>query len=264
MSRNLILFGAATWLLRRLVFLDNAVWSFCLVPPLSLLPDRLTLLQRIQDAASRGYTHYATGQVSQARWPAVETKFASAYETDLAKSTRSRRRRAGQAVSLLYGCEPPPYQRDAPVVWVLVATAGKGRVHAREQLREFASQRIEVDGYELVHDGVSWSWRLTQARYRYWRERIHSIAARAPERRQIGQDQGGEFDVEIERVMAALYNMPGFRLVRRQAGKLVAFANGEWRRLRPATGPQIRKQTFLPYVQRLPNQKPPRKPSNDA
>ena len=66
-----------------------------------------------------------------------------------------------------------PYQRDAPVVWVLVATAGKGRVHAREQLREFASQRIEVDGYELVHDGVSWSWRLTQARYRYWRERIH-------------------------------------------------------------------------------------------
>ena len=60
--------------------------------------------------------------------------------------------------------------------------------------------------------------------------------------------------------MAALYNMPGFRLVRRQAGKLVAFANGEWRRLRPATGPQIRKQTFLPYVQRLPNQKPPRKP----
>ena len=64
--------------------------------------------------------------------------------------------------------------------------------------------------------------------------------------------------------MAALYNMPGFRLVRRQAGKLVAFANGEWRRLRPATGPQIRKQTFLPYVQRLPNQKPPRKPSNDA
>ena len=48
--------------------------------------------------------------------------------------------------------------------------------------------------------------------------------------------------------MAALYNMPGFRLVRRQAGKLVAFANGEWRRLRPATGPQIRKQTFLPYA----------------
>ena len=193
----------------------------------------------------------------------METKFASAYETDLAKSTRSRRRRAGQAVSLLYGCEPPPYQRDAPVVWVLVATAGKGRVHAREQLREFASQRIEVDGYELVHDGVSWSWRLTQARYRYWRERIHSIAARAPERRQIGQDQGGEFDVEIERVMAALYNMPGFRLVRRQAGKLVAFANGEWRRLRPPPALRSASKPSCPMCSACPTRSP-RKPSNDA
>ena len=102
----------------------------------------------------------------------METKFASAYETDLAKSTRSRRRRAGQAVSLLYGCEPPLPARRAR----RLGAGGhrrQGRVHAREQLREFASQRIEVDGYELVHDGVSWSWRFTQARYRYWRERIH-------------------------------------------------------------------------------------------
>ena len=223
-----------------------------------LLPDRLTLLQRVQGAATNGFTHYTTGQVSPARWPALGAKFAGAYETDLAKSTRSRRRQAGAAVSLLYGCEPPPYAPAAPIFWVLVATEGKGRVHAREQLREFAnpSQRIEVDGYELVHDSVSWSWRLTQKRYRYWRSLIHSIAAKAPDRRLIGTDLDGAFDVEIERVMDSIYNVPGFRLARRQAGHLVAFAKAEWRRLRPESGPQIRVRTFLPYVQRLPNQRP--------
>ena len=236
--------------------LDNPVWSFCLVPLMLLLPNRLTLLQRVQGAATNGFTHYTTGQVSPTRWPALCAKFASSYETNLSKSTRSRRRQAGEAVSLLYGCEPPPYGPAAPIFWVLVSTEGKGRVHAREQLRQFASQRIEIDGYELVHDGVSWSWRLTQKRYRYWRDQIHSIAAKAPDRRLIGTDQDGAYDVEIERVMGSIYNMPGFRLARRQAGHLVAFAKAEWRRLRPESGPQIRVRTFLPYVQRLPNQRP--------
>ena len=231
---------------------------------MSLLPNRLTLLQRVQDAASNNYSHYTPGQVGHERWPHLEAKFAGQYETDLAKSTRSRRRRAGQAVALLYGCEPPPYQIDAPVFWVLVATAGKGRVHAREELREFTSQRIEIDGFELVHDGVGWSWRMTQKRYHYWREKIHLIAARKPERRQLGTDLDGRYDAEIERVMNALYNQPGFRLVRRQVGHLVAFAKGEWTRLRPADGPKIRRREFLPYVQRLPNQKVSERPSDGA
>ena len=53
----------------------------------------------------------------------------------------------------------------------------------------------------------------------------------------------------------ALYNTPGFRLVRRQVGQLVTFARREWERLRPASGPKLNARTFLPYVTRLPNQR---------
>lgn len=218
-----------------------------------LLPDRLTLMQRVQDAARNGYEFYVTGQIERAKWERLEAKFAGAYDTDLPRSTRAKRRRAGCAVALHYGCEPPPYTPEAPVAWVLAVTEGKGRVHGREQLARFDAARVELDGYELVHDGVGWSWRLTQRRLNYWRERIHGVAALAPARRKTGFDAGGAVDPDIEAVMDALYHAPGFRLVRRQVGHLVAYARGEWKRLRPNDGVQIRERTFLPYVQRLPN-----------
>lgn len=228
-----------------------------------LLPNRLTLMQRIQDAARNGYTHYTVGQIERDKWPKLEAKFAGAYDTELPKSTRSKRRSAGESVSLLYGTEPPPYEPAAKVVWVLVVSEGKGRVHGREQLRELRHQRIELDGYELVHDGVGWSWQMTQKRVNYWRERIHACAARRPEYRSTGQDDAGAYDPEIERIMDALYNAPGFRLVRRQVGKLVAYAKAEWKRLRPA-GVQIRTRTYLPIVTRLPNQRQEKRPEAAA
>ena len=218
-----------------------------------LLPYRLTLMQRLQDAARNDYAFYTTGTIDRVKWEAFVAKMSGAYETDLPKSTRSKRRSAGEAVSLLYGCEPPPYADDQRICWVLVVSAGRGRVHGREQLLEFAKQRLELDGYELVHDGVGWSWRMTTKRYHYWRERIHAVAAKRPEKRSVGEDAEGTFDADIETVMDALYNAPGFRLVRRQVGHLVNYAKGEWKRLRPMTGVQIRSRSFLPYVQRLPN-----------
>lgn len=221
-----------------------------------LLPNRLTLMQRIQDAVKNDYTWYDLGDVSFSKWEAFQARIAGAYNTDMPKSTRSKRRSAGEAVVLLYGCEPPPFSSDAKVAWVMLVTDGKGRVHGREEgLREFKTNRLELDGYELVHDGVSWSWQMTRQRISYWRERINATAAMPPAQRSIGQDAAGSFDPDIERVMDALYHAPGFRLVRRQIGKLVAYAKGEWKRLRPDTGVQIRTRSFLPYVQRLPNQK---------
>ena len=82
---------------------------------------------------------------------------------------------------------------------------------------------------------------------------VHEISAAPPEHRQIRRDARGEFDAEIEALMDELYRAPGFRLMRRQIGKLVGFAHGEWRRLRPEGGPQIRPRTFLAYVTRRPN-----------
>ena len=218
-----------------------------------LLPDRLTLMQRLQDAARNGFTHYTLGQVEPAKWAKLATKFAHAYETDLSKATRSRRRRAGQAVALLYGASPPPYIEAGKVTWALVVTEGKGRVHEREQLRELRAERIELDGYELVHDGVSWSWRMTQKRYRYWQDRIREICTKPPARRAVAQRDGVTVDPDIEQVLDALYNAPGFRLVRRQVGQLVTYARREWQRVRPENGPQLHARSFLPYVRRLPN-----------
>lgn len=222
---------------------------------MTLLPDQLTLMQRIQDAAGNDYVWYTKGEIALEKWPQLEAKFAGRYEIDLSKSTRYRRRRAGQAVCLLYACSPWRRELRPRVTWVLVVTEGKGRVHGCEALRELRQDRLELDGYELIHDGKGWTWQMTRDRVRYWRERIHAIAAYNPEKRNIGQDMEGSFDVDIERVMDTLYRTPGFRRVRSQVGHLVCLARKEWRRLRPDSGVRIRERAFLPYVQRLSNAK---------
>lgn len=220
-----------------------------------LLPDRLTLMQRIQDAARHGYHHFTTGQTTPEKWSALGMKFDKLYATGLKKSTRSNRRRCGEAVSFAYGCQSPPHESPRVIRWVLLSTDGIGFVHEREQLLHMQMARLELDGYELVHDGVSWSWRMTKKRFQYWRDRIHAVAALHPARRTIGEDAAGKFDADAEAIQDALYNAPGFRLVRRQVGELVQFLRMEWTRLRPNTGIQPRGRTFLPYVQRLPNKR---------
>ncbi len=218
-----------------------------------LLPDRLTMMQRIQDAARHGYHHFTSGQTSPEKWPELRRKFDKLYATDLKSSTRCNWRKRGEAVSFVYGYPSPPYETPRIVRWVLLSTEGVGLVHGREQLLHMQGARLELDGYELLHDGKSWSWRMTKKRFQYWRDRIHAVAALHPERRTIGEDAAGKFDADAEAIQDALYNAPGFRLVRRQIGELVQFLRTEWKRLRPNTGIQPRARTFLPYVQRLPN-----------
>src|SRR5690554_5883600 len=121
-----------------------------------LLPDSLTFMQRVQDAVRLGYPWYVSGEITREKWPALAAKFCSLYECDLPKSTRSRRRRSGEAVTLLYAVEGPDNQSPRMVRWLLAVTDGKGRVHARERLLRFAAQQrcSFIGRYELVHDGV--------------------------------------------------------------------------------------------------------------
>ena len=221
---------------------------------MTLLPDSLVFMQRVQDAARLDYPFYVTGELSLEKWASLEIKLTELYDCNLPKSTRSRRRSSGEAVTLLYAVAGPPDQSPRMVRWLMAVTDGKGRVHAREKLLRFDTERCSfIDRYELVHDGVGWSWRMNRKRVEALRERIHEIASAPPDRRQIRRDAAGEYDAEIEALMDELYHAPGFRLMRRQVGKLVAFAKGEWRRLRPESGSQIRPRTFLPYVTRRPN-----------
>jgi hypothetical protein len=239
-------------------FNDASVGSFVSLARISeramLLPNRLTFMQRVQDCARLGYSNYFLGQIAADKWGALEWKLAGAYETELAKATRSKRRKRGEAVTLVYAYRMPRFHKAEDLIrWVMVSTDGRGRIHGREALSRFDRARLTIDGYELVHDGVGWSWQMTRERFEYWRDRIHMIASRDRDHRKSASDSKGEFDVEIEAAMDVLYRQPGFRLVRRQIGRLVAFARHEWRRLRPEVGVQIRTRSFLPYVQRLPN-----------
>ncbi len=210
-------------------------------------------MQRLQDAARHGYAFYVTGETSEEKWPALAAKFSEIYLCALPKSTRSKRRKSGEAVTMLYAYQDPYKSASGAIVWALMVTDGRGRVHARETLLQLTKDRFVLGGYELVHDGVGWSWKMTRERVDYWREKIHTIAAMRPKMRVIETGAYGKVDQDIEKVMDVLYNAPGFRLVRRQVGMLVHFARGEWARLRPNSTVQIRTRTFLPYVGRLSN-----------
>ena len=41
---------------------------------MSLLPDSLTFMQRVQDAARLGYPWFVTGELSLEKWPSLEIK----------------------------------------------------------------------------------------------------------------------------------------------------------------------------------------------
>lgn len=216
------------------------------------LPSKTLVMQRLQDAARFGYYYYTTGTLDDSvKMHRLQRKFALVYDTELSRFAKCRRRRSGEATTALYILE-----RDytTPRYWfVLMATEGIGRVHTYEKLQDLRRDRLTLDGYELVHDGRCWSWRMARETVRYWRERIHTVAALHPERRRVDQDARGIFDVDAEKILASLYAVPGFRLARRQVGELVTFMRGEWQRLRPDGRIDPRWRTFLGYVRRLPN-----------
>jgi hypothetical protein len=221
-----------------------------------LLPDRVTLMQRIQSAAVRGYTRWFIDRVDAAKWPKLEAKLTQRYSTDLDKSTRYRRRRAGEVVALLYGCPAPGSEGKSEVIFCLLATDGRGLLNDFEKdMKHFDKERAKIDKFELVHDGKTWSWRMTQALYLMWKERIHRAAALSPNKRKIGNDDLGPYDLHAEEIMDILYSTPGFRLARRQVGHLAHYMREEYKRLRPKTWPAPRERTFLKYVKRLPNER---------
>jgi len=225
-----------------------------------LYESKLTLMQRLQQAAGNDYFYYTAGYIPREKFDAMAKKFALQYETEISRQSKARRKRAGAATSSLYAMHvrwhAQPDQRDQ--VWfILMATQGEGRIHTREQLQDLRQREARLttpDGHhQLVHDGISWSWQMTQPHVQKYRERIHQIAALPPPRRREIELDGIPRDLAIERLQDKLYAEPGFRLVRRQVGLLVKYLRGEWKRLRPAVGPQPRQISYLPYVRFRPN-----------
>lgn len=213
------------------------------------------LMQRIQFAAARGtVTRYVSGELDdEATAERFMRKMQDRYETDLKPDTKSKRRRAGVATVDFWVYErPTAIEGKAPFWWVLLVSEGKGRVMEAERLIPLQpegaarSKRLELDGYELVHDGVGWSWQMTRATVSRWHEQIRRICSAAP----------GRCDrARAEKLISDMTRAPGFRLVRRQVGHLLARFRGEWTRLRAKSEPMPQMPTFLPYVRMLPKSK---------
>ncbi|PLC52004.1 hypothetical protein CR155_20365 [Pollutimonas nitritireducens] len=218
----------------------------------SMLTDRKTyLMQRLQHAAARGAaTRYAVIETdTREHAERLLKKFAAAYDTALPAATKTRRRKAGEATTSAW-CYERPERPEQPRYWiVLMVSDGIGRVTEREKLTSITDprHRLALDGYELVHDGLRWSWRMVKPTYQYWEKRIRTVCALPPERRDPKM---------VEKLIADLSRVPGFRLARRQVGNLYGLLRREWVRLRPANDPLPPLPTFLPYVRALAKDKP--------
>lgn len=213
------------------------------------------LMQRIQLAATRGtVTRYVSGELDgEAAVTRFMRKMQDRYETDLKPDTKSKRRRAGVATVDFWVYErPAAIEGKAPFWWVLLVSDGKGRIVEAERLIPLQpegaarSKRLELDGYELVHDGVGWSWQMTRATVSRWHEQIRRVCSASSGRRER---------LRAEKLIADLSRAPGFRLARRQVGQLLSRFRGEWRRLRAETDLMPELPTFLPYVRMLPKRK---------
>jgi hypothetical protein len=225
-----------------------------------LHPDKIRFMQRLQQAATHQHVFYTEGRTDLASFDRLSKKFAEAYGTDLSRQTKHKHRLAGEASSWLHGVRLPTRNENGQpsVDWVLLVSAGLGLVTRREQLQDMRDPRSRLKSpdqqHELVHDGKTWSWRLTHRSYNQYLDRIHRIASLSPDRRRKIEINGVSRDADAEILLDRLYAEPGFRLVRRQVGKLVAELRRDWKRLRPAGGPPLSERSFLAYVRFLPDQ----------
>jgi hypothetical protein len=225
-----------------------------------LHPDKIRFMQRLQQAATHQHVFYTSGQTDLAGFERLTRKFADAYGVDLSRQTKHKHRQAGEASSYLHGVRMRTRGESGQLLvdWVLLASDGLGLVSYREQLLDLRNPHTRLkspdERHELVHDGKTWSWRLTHRAYNQYLERIHRIASLSPTRRRHVEIDGALRDTDAEILLDKLYAEPGFRLIRRQVGKLVAELRRDWKRLRPICGPQLSERTFLAYLRFLPDQ----------
>lgn len=196
---------------------------------------RFVLMQRVQDAVIDGYDRYQQIACSPDKAAQLARQFAARYKTEISKQSRWRRKRSGLACAKFLSLKEATLTEVHALL--MVTSEGAGSVQ-NEPLNDPAKRRIQLWGYELVHDGVGWSWRYTADSMKQWRTRIHKAIA-------------VDNQAQLLTIVRSLFRSAGFRLVRKQIGELVNYLRGEWRRLRKGELPAI--PTFLPYIKRLPD-----------
>lgn len=201
---------------------------------------KTTLMQRIQQAATRGYFYYVSGEIRANKVIGVANKFAEKYKTDINENQRSYRKRKGNANALLFLY---PKKDSSNFYYWLLATDGNGEIHEQEKLIKIfdKSQRLSWDNdYELVTLPKKGSkhtvtWRMTRLCYQSWNDRI---------RKAIRQKYSNDLS---NQAIWSLSRVPGFSGIRDQVKKLYKLFNAEWKRTR-AKNEEIKKLPPIGYV----------------
>lgn len=188
----------------------------------SVLVTKTDTMRHACHLVAHGYHYWVGGEVEASRAARLVTKFDDLYEIGADRNRRARAHLRGKAnaVLLLY-----PKSDSQHLRWWLLATAGSGPVHDREQLKDgrLTGQRIHWgEEYELVpatragRNRASWSWRMTAEQIEAWHVRI-SLAARSESPRLMKQ------------AIKSLYRTPGFASCRSEVGRLIGMARKQWK-----------------------------------
>ena len=187
-------------------------------------------MQRLQDFARLGYTHFSTGLIKREKVQSFRAKMAVKYGTGLSRSERQKWRRHGESMSALVIWIPA--NSDRARFWLLFQPGHPGLYRentsdltqkgSRVTMPREPAQEDTLD-YELVRLDDKWTWRMTEECYERWRQRWRE-ATTAPD-----DDTRGML---WRQAAYSFRRMPGFRGVRRDAGELKREALGGWSRIR--------------------------------
>ena len=205
---------------------------------------KTVVLQALQDAVSRGYTHYLSGSTPIEKIEKTIAVFDFEHHAFADKNERAqfKRKNFGQVKAVLWH----PKDSDRVFWWLLTTSLDKGKnhIHASENLSDalHPEQRLSVEDFELVRQpkkGTSTSkftWRLTDEAYAAMQNSI-SDAVRS-----------GSFH-KMHMILRALWSLPGFAGIRVQIGNLVTRYKHEAKRAGLKGAPTPPKKLY--YLRRI-------------
>jgi len=214
-------------------------------------------MQRLCDAARRGYVYYFEGTVPAKKARRLRRKFQERFGVDEHRNVRARRRARGEAAAvmimyeLLSQPEPTSMRAEPQVGWVVLITEGEHAAYWRGEDIKIATeddQRLTIGQFHMLRrtrpggnsSSPSWTWSFTKSAYRNWRERVVRSAR-------------GDPTESPTRLLAELYKLGSFRGIRSEIGRIVGLYRREWKKRR-RRGDSFPSLPRLRYVQRLPNE----------
>jgi hypothetical protein len=212
-----------------------------------------TFLQSIQDYIRNGYTQYITRQVtSENELDALARKNCAIWRTELNASGRHKALRRGEstAVQISY------VSRNGKAFYsVLLVKPGKDYEILSEDLPFLDANkkhsRLTIFGYEIYHDGISWTWRMNSKEINRLNKKIEDLTKKPANLHALTQDEAGTRDTKAEEIQDDLYSRPGFRGINRQIGTLISKLRGEWKRYQSSNPIKPTERTYLKYMRRV-------------